>query len=196
MGRLRTSSLLTTMEYRLHICLHLHTCRTCHVGQLLRSRWVCLVVLMGNIAVAVTRKQSFRPDQRKKMGFRPDHRTKKMSRGRKSLASVVSVWTEANLMHWSLVGICVLARNVLYDWSRKSFLVRCVVAALSVQFKSMFEAKLAAHLILTKCGYRTLTTDDHRWCFGLWPLHLQLALLANLPSELVLKIDHQLWISK
>lgn len=146
------------------------------VGQPLRSRWVRLVVLMGNIAgaaVTVTTKKSFRPDQRKKKSFRPDHRTKKMSQGRKSLASAVSVWTEANLMHWYLVGICVLARNVLYIWSRKSFLVRCVVAALSVQCKSMFEAKLAAHLILTKCGYRTFTTllqSRKRSQMVLWPL--------------------------
>jgi len=125
-------------------------------------------VLMGNIAwaaaaVAVTTKKS----------FRPDHRTKKMSQGRRILASAVSVWTEAKLMHWYLVGICVLAQNVLYVWSRKSFLVRCVVAALSVQCTSMFEAKLAAHLIFPKCGYRTLTTlleSRERSQIVLWPL--------------------------
>jgi len=167
------------MEHRLHVCLRLHMCHTCQVGQLLRSRWVRLLVLMGNIAgaaaaaVAVTTKKSFRPNQRKKKSFRPDHRTKKMSQRRQSLASAVSVWTEANLMHCYLVGICVLARNVLYIWSRKSFLVRCVVAALSVQCKSMFEAEIAANLILTKCGYRTLTTllkSRKRSQMVLWPL--------------------------
>jgi len=84
-----------------------------------------------------------------KKSLHPDHRKKRMSQRRKSLASAVFVWTEANLMHWYLVGIFVLAWNVLHTWSKKSCLVQCAAAALSVQCKSMFEVKFAAYLVAT-----------------------------------------------